>query len=119
MAGRLHITSDLARASYERLRMTAPFNRWPLPHGDKIAFHITGDEDRYGHFVECRRWHFMRIGVSAVNVKNLHDLDMLLAHEMIHLYLHLRKFKGKDHGKTFMMYARRICRTHGWKLEDF
>ena len=116
----VHLHPELLCITYDRLRFTAPFRRWKLPPGEQISFHVTNHDDRYGHFTECKRWKFIRIGASRKNVKTLAMLDYVISHEMVHLRLHLIKCKEKDdHGKHFKKLAAQVCRVHRFPKDHF
>lgn len=119
----LHITPDIVEASYERLRMTAPFKRWKLPHADDVEFHVTRDEKEFGalcYDTDRRKGVQRRINVSCVLVRTLDKLDEVLAHEMCHMReLDLGVRSSIAHGGAFNRLADQVCAVHGFKRGAF
>lgn len=121
----LHITHELVIASYERLRMTAPFARWKLPHPDDMEFHavpIKGDASAE-HYVladlEKKTEHHV-IRINPRRHRTLHMLDMSLAHEMCHMREYALGHRRKDcHGRAFHKLADGVCKSHGWDRGQF
>lgn len=121
----IHVTTELIEASYERLRLTPPFNRWGLPHADEVEFHavpIQGNasaEHSVIHHVASKREHHL-IRISPKRHSTLHMLDATLAHEICHM----REYKLGSrrmgcHGAMFGKLADQVCRHHGFDRGQF
>jgi len=116
----LSLTPHALAAAYEYLRTTLPFSRWKLPEADEVEFGVTHHLDRDADYGLHRRQHSIR--VSARKVKTTDALVQALAHEMIHAYQDGVVRNGSrrvDHNKEFLRLAKRVCRIHGWKVEEF
>jgi hypothetical protein len=121
----LHVTPELIVASYERLRMTPPFNRWGLPHADDMEFHavpIKGDASAE-HYVladlEKKTEHHV-LRVNPRRHRTLHMLDMTLGHEMCHIREYILGYRRKNcHGRMFNKLADSACKRHVWDRGQF
>lgn len=115
----LYIDQETLAATYELLKVTAPFHRWKLPASSEIRFGITRSTTDRG---EC----FIRNYVPYVRISDrLHRrLPLLLetmSHEMIHLYEDTQHPSRNDvkHSWRFRRYAKQVCDHHGFDLENF
>ena len=118
----LALTPAALAGAYEYLRTTPPFKGWKLPHADEVEFHVTRHRDRYGDHNEIPRPVEHCIRVSEVNVTTTGDLLELMAHEMIHGYQDVVRKTGNKrwpHNAEYKRLAKRVCDSHGWKLEGF
>jgi len=114
----LPLTPDLARCAYDLLCETPPFNRWNLPDGHDVAFHIVRSRQHYGrHWLDGK--HHMELSAGLIGT-----LDVLLStvgHEMIHIH-EARSGTAKagvDHGAAFRKWAAQVCKSHLWDLKNF
>jgi hypothetical protein len=120
----LHLTPDLLEGAYEYLRSSPPFRDWRLPDPDHVVFRVLGARDRFGHF---RGWHrrgngadmFSEIAVSAQKVRTTQMLIATMAHEMIHLYQDENGTARGHHNPQFRRLAARVCKAHGFDLQEF
>lgn len=113
----IHITPELLEISYERLRLTAPFKRWKLPHPDDVIFSVLTTKDRQGdHSIETNGKHHIRL--SCRKHKSLAPMDMTLAHEMCHVRATMQGERS-DHGALFQRAADQVCRAHGYDRGQF
>ena len=122
--GTLQLTPDMLVNAYEYLRITLPFRRMNLPEGDQLLFRVIGAKDRLGYFRgryrRGKREDFNEIAISANEVSSTELLMATMAHEMIHLYQHESGTCPRGfHNKKFRQIAARVCRLHGFALEDF
>lgn len=114
----LHLTPQIAEASYELLRTTPPFKGWKLPHADEVEFIVC-------NFVDCRAQHQLtdhhKIWVSNRNLGSLDELNRAMAHEMIHVHEERTRQCRHDvaHSKKFHRWAKRVCVLHCWDLKMF
>jgi hypothetical protein len=121
----IHITHELIEISYERLRMTAPFNKWKLPHADQVELHavpIRGDASAE-HYVladlEKKTEHHV-IRVNPKRHSSLAMLDATLAHEMCHMREYdLGSRRVGCHGKVFHRLADQVCKHHNFDRGQF
>jgi hypothetical protein len=121
----IHITADLIEASYERLRMTPPFNKWKLPHADDVEFHavpIKGEASAE-HYVladlEKKTEHHV-IRINPKRHSTLHMLDATLAHEICHMReYHTGSRRVGCHGAQFKRLADLVCKHHGFDRGQF
>ena len=116
----LRITPEMLAASYEFLRVSAPFRAWGLPDADEVEFHVIAARDRRGHYcrgVSARH----RIAVSSANVGHSETLLRTVAHEMLHLYQNERcsETPNAEHNAEFRRFARIICLHHGFDPRAF
>lgn len=122
--GTLQLTPDMLVNAYEYLRDTLPFRRMNLPEGDQLLFRVIGAKDRLGYFRgryrRGRSEDFNEIAISGNEVSSTALLMATMAHEMIHLYQHESGTCPRGfHNRKFRQIAARVCRLHGFQLEDF
>lgn len=111
----LPLTPELLQASYEFLCCTPPFKRWKMPPGETVKFKVTRSIDSRGHARSTTE-----IGVSSRNIGRTDALFMVMAHEMVHIYLHLRGLHGRaEHPAEFWRCARLVCKHHGFDIKMF
>lgn len=116
----MHLTPDTLRLAYEYLKTTSPFNRWHLPDGDSISWHVRRDKTIAADCGVVTGADEYEIGVSTFYVGTTGALMPLMGHEMAHLYLARRKMKNwHSHGKEFSRLADRICKSHGFDRKMF
>lgn len=122
----LPLTPDSLAAAYEYLRTTPPFRRWKLPPADEVEFHVTrhrvhyGDHDLIGRGQNRR--HCIRASTSEGMATTTNRLLMTIAHEMIHAYQDGVTRTGSwktTHNREFHRLAARVCKIHGWILQEF
>lgn len=100
--------------AYELLRTLPTLRR--LPHADKVRFEVGLDRDVFGKAYASPPF----IIVSARKHKHMASWLMTLAHEMVHLRLHIDRVPSWDgHGVEFRRHAERICSAFGWDSEVF
>jgi hypothetical protein len=120
--GRLHLTPEALENAYEYMRVTLPFRRMNLPHADELVFRVMGARDRYGHF-KGRIKDNSDLKEIALSQTKVHSTDVLMqtmAHEMIHLHQHEKGSCTRGvHNAQFQRIAARVCRIHGFDLENF
>ena len=116
----MKLTPDISRAAYEYLVTTLPFSGWNLPDSEDISFKITGHKDRHGHYW-ARPKKKPEIAISTHYVVTTNTLLATMAHEMVHLHMHMTGLHKKEpgHGVAFKRFAKRICREHGWDEGTF
>ena len=111
------LSRESLRAAYDFLRTTPPFDKWNLPPGEAVVFHVGHKAEDYGLYEWRGRRHHLTVHRGAVRT-NL--LVMTVAHEMIHLHMReSRVDRGGEHNATFHRLADRVCRIHGWPRERF
>lgn len=115
----MHLTPSIIEAAYDFLSATPPFNRWSLPPGDEIGFHVGADPRLYGWYVRKGNQHI--IGVSVRLVSHTNTLLRTTAHEMVHLRQALRKSETAhtEHNAEFIRLAARVCAAHGFDPKEF
>jgi len=114
----LTLTPDILRAAYSYCRACPPFKRWKLPEAENVEFHILEHDGMMGDCEVRRDGEPAIIRISSTHCKTTHLLIETMAHECIHLYLQNEDGRHR-HGPHFRRLAKSICRTHGFKLEDF
>lgn len=113
---KLHISPEIARASYDRLRAVPPFHRWSLPPAEQVAFVVRPMRDSFAELEMDPE----RLYINTNRHSTLAALDVSLAHEMIHMrlfYVGMKNWNG--HGAAFKTLAERICRIHSWDIGAF
>jgi hypothetical protein len=109
----LTLTPELCAAVYDALVLTAPFNKWNLPHSEDVRFHI----------IKTNRWHAdhwkerykskHHIRMSSAQISTWHRLLVCMAHEMLHVYLDGNSMGGRrHHGLAFQNCAMLVCKHH-------
>lgn len=117
----LPLTPQIVAAAYEYLRACPPFKAWKLPPADEVEFCVTRHRDREGdHTTYCRTLEHI-IRVSAYHIKTTQDLMDCVAHELIHARQTRTKTATpkRQHNAEFNRINRRVCRYHGWPVEEF
>lgn len=111
----MRLTPQLLEAAYEFMRCTPPFRRWKLPPGETIKFKVTRSIGSRGYARNANE-----IGVSSRNIGRTEALFMVMAHEMIHVYVFKRGLHGRsEHGAEFLRCARLVCKHHGFDVKMF
>ena len=112
----LRLTPERLAAAYDFLRAFPPFDRWRLPPGDEVRFHVAYVDNWYGHYSRLRRSH--RIDISAVTVGHGDTLLRTMAHEMVHVRQNLLN-KSTVHNAEFRRLGGVICSRFGWDPKAF
>lgn len=117
----LHLTRPLLRATYEYLRETKPFVDWNLPEGDDVAFRVMKNKKLLGLFQVWDDEPNLRIKISEYTVGHTVTLMATMAHEMVHLFMHLTEqdLYEPDHGPTFAALGKLVCDEHGFDPKLF
>lgn len=116
----IHITPQVLRAVYKLLTEMEPFSKWNLPDADDIGFKVIKDKEHLAFFKVFARKPHLRIQVSDYNVGHTNTLLPTMAHEMIHLFMHITEQSDtNDHGETFRAHAATVCGLHGWDPKHF
>jgi hypothetical protein len=117
----LRLTPDLLAAAYEYLRSSPPFRGWHLPDADEVGFTVTRHQDRFSHLKRFVRSKEAEVGVSEQLVGRSHTLIEAMAHEMVHLFQHLRgtETPGTHHNAQWQRLAKNVCRHHGFDPKTF
>lgn len=111
----MNLTPDILAASYEALRVCAPFVRWGLPAHSHLKFQVTRHKDREGHYTRYIGTSEHFICVSSARIAHYHSLSEVMAHEMIHLVQAVKKLESKgEHNADFKKRAGVVCRTLGF-----
>jgi hypothetical protein len=115
----LPLTPDVLRSAYNYLVTTAPFNRWNLPDGDDVVFHVFASPAIAGEYRrEGPTTH--RIRVSRRVVGTTGTLMWIMAHEMIHLHEEHSGAVGRgQHSAAFRKWAAQVCKIHGFDVKMF
>src|ERR1700743_2994586 len=98
---RLHLTPNMLEAGYDLLRMTPPFNRWKLPAGEDVEFHVVRHIPGAWADHQQMRDGRHRIRLTSDPSMSLDTMLQNIAHEMVHVYEAVRKEKAPVHNKTF------------------
>lgn len=110
------LTPHILAAGYEYLRASPPFNSLGLPESDDIGFHVGRDTNKAADFgVEA--------GIPYIRLSEIHHghtetVLASLAHEMIHLWQHLRGDR-EHHGPRFRAMRKKVCAIHGFDPKAF
>lgn len=106
----MHLTAGILRATYDRLRMFKPFNRWDLPPGSNIKFTMVESVD----FIARASDKPLTIEFSKPRSWTLATLDRTMAHEMIHIRQLVKGTLGKSedshHNREFHRMSQPICK---------
>lgn len=108
------LTKELLSASYDLLLLTPPFVRWKMPPSDEITFSITRSIDTRGFATGIDK-----IGISERNVGRFETLLPTMAHEMVHVYNHVKGHNRSAHGAEFQRCAALVCKYHGFDPKMF
>lgn len=114
----LPLNKYVLEGAYRYLRSTRPFCYWNLPEGEDVVFRVLRTDRRHGHY----RWFGSKhtIAVSGKTHGRTLALMETMAHEMVHLYIELHKFKDKsEHGPVFRHFAGQVCKYHGFDPKLF
>jgi hypothetical protein len=118
----LPLTPETLAAAYEYLRSTPPFNKWKLPPSGEVLFKVAKTRHKQGWY----QWDGSRhtITASTGRIAQSHTLLVLMAHEMIHLYLEIKGWESKKgsndvHNAAFRKFAVRVCKYHGFDPKAF
>lgn len=114
----LRLTPTILEASYQFLRSTPPFNRWHLPDGEEVEFHVGRGKTHHGEY-EPGETAEHRIIVHETNVGFTSTLLESMAHEMIHVKLAGTTHAKAEHGAEFRKLARLVCKYHGFDPKRF
>ena len=108
----MNVNREIARATYAFLSELPPFNTWNLPEADDVKFLVFRDKSMYAYYNRRRRRHI--IGINQ-NIKTLHLLMHVMAHEMIHLYQGTTGMETRaQHNAAFHALAKRVTKEHGF-----
>ena len=110
----LKLTPELIAAAYDYLKVADPFKGWGLPEADDLGFIVSRHKDRYGHMIGYHRSPDADIAMSEKKIGSTTVLITVMAHEMIHLYQHLRgtTTPNTQHNAEFLRLAKRVCKIH-------
>jgi hypothetical protein len=117
----LRLTPAMIQGAYEFLRVSPPFSRWKLPHGDEIEFRVSRRRDIMGaHNTYVRLLNHI-IDVSDETVGHTATLIETVAHEMIHLHQAEKRSHtpNTEHNAEFHRFAKLVCRHHGFDPKGF
>ena len=115
----LVLTPDRLAAVYEMLRAFPPFNRWRLPPGADIRFHVTKTNAHDAEWwLEDDRHH---IALSEKRAGHIATIIRNMGHEMIHVKQRQAKTetRGVEHNAEFRRISKRLCQHYGWDLKEF
>lgn len=115
----MHLHPHHLVAAYSYLLTTPPYHKWHLaallPHPDALIFKVSHHKGTMGLLAHYP----LAISISCREVRTTDALLRTMAHEMIHLHLHLLgRADSSDHGAAFHRLALLVCRSHGWSLID-
>ncbi len=110
----LPLTKETLKAAYDLLLLTPPFKRWKMPPSSAINFSITRSINSRGSATGMDK-----IDISSRNIGRLDNLLMTMAHEMVHIYNHVKGHTRAAHGKEFQRCADMICKHHGFDRQMF
>lgn len=117
----LPLTPETLAAAYDYLKTTPPFNKWGLPESDEVKFIVGRSRKVFAHYQWNGKQH--TITVSSNGVGQTGTLFLILAHEMIHLFLEDSEMESRGtmntHGLWFRKFAAQACKSHGWDLKAF
>lgn len=112
----MHPTPTILVAAYQYLQATPPFRKWRLPPADEIIFKVSNALTLHGQLTHYPP----AIALSAKTTRTTEAILSTMAHEMIHLHLHLVGAPTSNlHNAEFHRLARLVCRHHGFPLADF
>lgn len=104
------VTPTTLESGYEFLKTLKPFQSWKLPDSDSVEFHVIKAKGVMGEFLAPNS-----IRVSAHSCRSIETTLMTLAHEMIHLYQHIKGTETRgEHNAEFHRIADRVCKIHLW-----
>lgn len=114
----IHLTPEIAEATYVYLCQLKPFNRWAMPSEDDIKFTISGHRDRYG---DCSFSDgVIQIRLSANKHSHLDTIMKTVAHEMVHVREYAAGGRSDvQHGAEFHRMASQVCRAFDWDVKAF
>ena len=97
-----------------------PFSRWKLPTPERLSFGVNSARKEFGHY-EWDGKKFRRIEISRHNVKSLHALCIVMAHEMIHVWQETAGTYNDraQHNRAFHRAAKHVCRVLGFSSKGF
>ena len=108
----MKLTPDILRGAYEYLRTTPPFNKWGLPDGDEVGFHVSLSNINRGMYWNDGTPH---IQISDRLHEHSYSIIATMAHEMCHIL-----DEGKAmHGAEFKRLTNLVCRFHGFDPAAF
>jgi hypothetical protein len=115
----MHLTPEMAEASYNLLLTTPPFRGWKLPPSDEVSFHITAHKGQRGdYYQDENRRHVIRISYRCVT--QLDTLMRTMAHEMCHIQeARICRRWDVEHSSTFNRLADRVCKIHPFDRGTF
>lgn len=120
------LTKEMLRLSYRLVAETPPFCNWNLPDSHDVNFVVTRSRITSGHYKEWKRGRKFaghEIGISNRCVGTLHNLIMIMAHEMIHLYqaisLPRTDHPNAEHNHAFLRFADQVTAYHHFDRRMF
>lgn len=117
----MKLTPEILEASYDFLRATPPFRGWRLPKGEDVTFNVTKTRGTLGSYTRYIRTDRHIINISGARISHPELLINVMAHEMVHLVLGVRKTEtpNTEHSAEFRRLARIVCKHHGFDPLDF
>lgn len=113
---KLHVSPEIARATYDMLRTTPPFRRWKLPSSEEVSF-VCKPMKVVGY---CDMTKVPTIMVGINYIGTIDSLTRLLAHEMCHMrQWQVGQRSGAEHGARFAKLADSVCKYHGFDRKAF
>ena len=102
------VTPQTVQAIYEMLICLPPYNKWNLPPSKQVEFQVHKDPTCLGEYEPDP--HVIRI--SEAKNGHLDTVIKTVAHEIIHMRLHLKNSKSWDkHGKSFTDLSHKVAIT--------
>ena len=109
------VTAQTVQAVYEMLIQLPPFNRWNLPPSKQVVFEVHKDPTCLGEYEPDP--HVIRI--SEAKNGHLDTVIKTVAHEIIHMRLHLKKSKAWDlHDDKFNELSHKIAVQLGFDPKE-
>ncbi len=117
----MKLTPEILEAVYDFLRATPPFRGWKLPKGEDVIFHVTKTRGTLGSYTRYIRTDRHIINISGARISHTALLACVMAHEMVHLNLGVRKAEtpNTEHSAEFRRLSKIVCRHHGFDPLDF
>ena len=102
---------------YDALSKRPVFRRWIMPPRREMVFRITHDKNKKGYFRRLTRGYV--IAISEQHHNTAKEVEVTMAHEMIHAYLEMVRPDAKPHGHEFQSLAYEICKSAGYDWGTF
>ena len=113
----MKLTPEILAEHYDWLRSVKPFCDWKMPARHRMMFRITKNKNRRGYFRPLEK-HWV-IAISEENNKSVGEVQLTMAHEMIHAHIEMRQPRAPHHGELFQECAKIVCDWFGFDREKF